>query len=344
MGGQLNSGFCLAIARLKLTQYHRKNIRGISMTIKGLWEYKLFKYTFYAGTVLAITSTFAILFSEIIPEKYQFCGTSECFIRFVQMYAFPIDTLKATAAILAIVALLHKSNETQVQISISESQNTYNNFFHHRDMVYKEITESINNSKRIKLYNFNKLYNLLFPLNRPDNFSFKADLKSIEKVFERFFINTFKHSPLRDFEGNDHALDNLGPVDKAMVSEIIDINFCELLCSLGFRLELDTAYVDIEDLRGAYPEVEELEIQRMQCIEISPALYNQLEIDLDNIIDAINRISFSNSHEKQLSFLAIGKETLRVNFRIMHPISHIWMNICKIKFLLVMRLFEESTR
>ncbi|MFB2656422.1 hypothetical protein [Shewanella xiamenensis] len=314
------------------------------MTIKGLWEYKLFKRTFSAGTVLAVASAFAILFSEIIPEKYQFCGTSECFISFVQLYAFPIDVLKATAAILAIVALLHKSDETQVQISISESQNTYNNYFHHRDMVYKEITESISNSKTIKLYNFNKLYNLLFPLNRPDNFNFNAEFKNVEKVFEHFFINTFKHSPLREFENNNRALDNLGVADKLELSELIDVNFCEAFDSLGFCVEADKRRVYDEDLRKSYPDLHRLEIKRVDGIEISLALYTQIEKDLDNIIDAINRISFSNSYENKLSFFAIGKETLRVNFKITHPINNIWMHICKIKFLLVRRLFEESTR
>lgn len=113
------------------------------MGIKGLKGYRPFKVVLRVGISIATISSLFIWYYEVHKLSITFCWTSACFSNFVTLFEFPIEALKATAAILAIVALLHKSDETQKQILISESQNNFSNYFKHKEEFKKIIDANL---------------------------------------------------------------------------------------------------------------------------------------------------------------------------------------------------------
>lgn len=132
------------------------------MSIKGLWDYLPFKLTLCFGAVLAFICSVIILTEDVFTKNIHFCGASDCFDRFIDLFALPIDIVKATAALLAIVALVHKSEETQEQIRITTMQNKYSNFYSHRKTIKEELNEKLNLNNLLVLSDFNRFYRVFF--------------------------------------------------------------------------------------------------------------------------------------------------------------------------------------
>ncbi|WP_318465446.1 hypothetical protein [Photobacterium leiognathi] len=130
--------------------------------------------TFVIGSIITIGSAIAIGFSGI--GELGVCFKPECFTNFLTYYAFPFKAATATAAILGIVAMLHKSKQTAEQIALSTqqiqttiNQNQYLNYFSH----LKDFKEQINGLDLtiLKPEPNNNAYKLIFPNNAPSNFS-----------------------------------------------------------------------------------------------------------------------------------------------------------------------------
>lgn len=113
------------------------------MKDNGLINYPPFYLIFRIGLFVAAVSVVFLYYNEVRNNGLFFCGTKQCFLNFIDIYAFPIEILKATIALLAIVALLHKSNETQKQILISKSQNNFSNYFKHKEELKKSIDANL---------------------------------------------------------------------------------------------------------------------------------------------------------------------------------------------------------
>lgn len=111
------------------------------MNVNGLIRYTPFLAVLIGGLLVAGGAAVALYIKEVSENNLVLCGTKQCFLNFIEIYHFPIEILKATIASLAIVALLHKSDETQKQILISESQNNFSNYFKHKE-EFKKIIEA----------------------------------------------------------------------------------------------------------------------------------------------------------------------------------------------------------
>ncbi|MCD9557214.1 hypothetical protein GRJ22_12300 [Photobacterium carnosum] len=66
------------------------------------------------------------------------CYTPQCFDNLLGWFLFPLQTLTATAAIMGIVAMVHRSKQTATQIELSTkqiqttiNQNMHLNYFSH---------------------------------------------------------------------------------------------------------------------------------------------------------------------------------------------------------------------
>lgn len=99
----------------------------------------------------------------------------------MEIFNFPIEVLKATIALLAIVALLHKSDETQKQIMISESQNNFSNHFKHMEEFFKYI--DLFDIKSVEFHN-RKLHAKLYPRSK------RGELNISKEVIDEVRRNT----------------------------------------------------------------------------------------------------------------------------------------------------------
>lgn len=311
--------------------------------MKPIWKYTPFTYSLGISLIVILFFSGVITVDLLKNNNIEMCSSSSCFKNFLLIYDFPILIGKVSFAILGFIALIYKSEQTQEQIHIAQNQNKYNNFFQHRAMVYKEVTESIGEDGLIKLKNFNQLYTLIFPSNRPDNFDFKGEFDGLNNSFERFYLKTLKDSPLRNFETKDLVYEDLSIVDKANLSELIERNFESMFYSIGFSINFKPDYINTDILKEKYPSLESGEIERASVIELSELNYFKLLKYLSYIVDAINRISFSNEVNNRLSFYEIGEGILRENYNITQNIRYIWRQISSQKNLIIRNLVVTST-
>lgn len=111
------------------------------MSTKKLIAYGPFRVVLFIGMFIFSISFISLLITEVLEHNSTLCVSKECFVNFVSIFNFPIDVVKGTVALLALIALLHKSEETQHQIKISEAQNVFSNYYHHRRMVFEELSD-----------------------------------------------------------------------------------------------------------------------------------------------------------------------------------------------------------
>ncbi|WP_413485665.1 hypothetical protein [Shewanella baltica] len=312
--------------------------------MRPIWKYRPFTYSLGASVILILIFFGVITVDLFKNNDIEICSSSLCLKKFLLIYDFPILIGKVSFAILGFIALIYKSEQTQEQIHIAQNQNKYNNFFQHRAMVYKEITESINEGGLIRLDNFNKLYTLVFPKNRPDNFDFKGDFDGLNNSFKTFYVKVFKSSPLRIFETKDLVYEELSIVDKANLSEFIERHFESMFNSMGFSIDVNSDYIDMDILNRKYPNLESVEVERASAIKVSGLSYIKLLKDFSSIVDAINRVAFPNEVSSRLSFYEVGEVTLKENYNITQNIRYIWRQIAIQKNLIIRNLVVTSTR
>ncbi len=118
------------------------------------------------------------LFMVHLMEELIRCYTPQCFDSLLNWYSFPLKALTATAAIMGIIAMMHRSKQTATQIETTIKQNMHINYFSHlKD--FKETIKSLQ-LKSIQSNNINELYKLLFPHNSPDNFTSQGTMASFQ--------------------------------------------------------------------------------------------------------------------------------------------------------------------
>lgn len=186
----------------------------------------LFRLTFIIGMVVSIGSAIAIGFFGI--EGLGFCVRPECFSNFLTYYAFPFKALTATAAIMGIIAMMHRSKQTATQIELSTAQiklstrqiqttinqNMHLNYFSHlKD--FKETIKSLE-FKHIQYNNINKLYKLLFPNNSPNHFTSQGTM------------NYFENSLNSMIESHDIIKNKLSTTNNKTLISYIDDSFSDI--------------------------------------------------------------------------------------------------------------------
>ncbi|MGX5219674.1 hypothetical protein ACVTMO_13680 [Pseudomonas segetis] len=119
---------------------------------------------------LGVVSALAISQSE---PSYSLCFNSSCFETWLQLYKAPLTFAALAIPLAGITAAVHRSIETQTQISLTNQQlrltienNTFSNYIKHRDDFIKLLrdTESIYEGKFV-FGNPLRLYGILFPSN-----------------------------------------------------------------------------------------------------------------------------------------------------------------------------------
>lgn len=115
-----------------------------------------------------------------------FCFSAECWANFLHFYKIPITIAGASIPAVAVVAALHRSHETAIQISMSfrqyeesVSNNRFGNFLKHREGFIKHIEGVVlgleHNGVKCNV-DSGALYHSVFPKNGFESFEWASDL------------------------------------------------------------------------------------------------------------------------------------------------------------------------
>lgn len=137
------------------------------------------------------------------------CYTHQCFDNLLSWFSFPLKILTATAAIMGIVAMVHRSKQTATQIELSTkqiqttiNQNMHLNYFSH----LKEFKERINflDFEHLEIVNLNTLYKEIYPSNTPNYFN---HIGNSQPLLGRV-LNGFKNAYLEISSLNSYLYNN----------------------------------------------------------------------------------------------------------------------------------------
>ncbi|MEQ9744908.1 hypothetical protein ABRQ05_11425 [Pectobacterium actinidiae] len=206
---------------------------------------------------LAIAIPFTISFLLCIPLWFEttFDFSSTGYAKFLSIFSLPIGVLSLSIPLVAIVAHIHRTIQTEKQIELVNEKNTSDRFYSH----HKYITEtfSLIKSNKIKLRDIEiileisnpySLYRDFFPGSSPmsgvdlyskDNYSLEitTPLMSINNVIKE----TQKHT--RD---NGHSILYINKLAINLMTILFDIS--QLQRSLGIKkteIELTKQYKEI---------------------------------------------------------------------------------------------------
>lgn len=120
---------------------------------------------------IALLCGIAILLAE---PQLNACFSSLCFSNFVKIFKIPLTISALSIPAAGIIAAIHRSSETQIQISlarksmdITNENNTFSNYIKHRDDFEKTLKkiEGYGSKNAFTFANPEKLYKKLFPKN-----------------------------------------------------------------------------------------------------------------------------------------------------------------------------------
>jgi hypothetical protein len=172
---------------LALIQYHlrvsklKKSIVEIDPKIR-LSSVPLFRITFTVLPTLALLCFVVIVFNSNLEFDLSFSGFNHGLFTVSKV---PLAILAACIAILGVMAAIHRSAQTTLQIEKAIEQNTFSNFYKHRQEYVEHFNEiKVELSDHISTNLSDKVirgyYSSSFPLNNPSSFSIKPHLGWVE--------------------------------------------------------------------------------------------------------------------------------------------------------------------
>lgn len=103
-------------------------------------------------------------------DNWSICFRSECINYFFELYKYPISLLGLSVPLTAIVAALHRSEETALQMKETSTQNMFNNFIKHREEFSRNL-EALGAIYKCRFHDQEILYRKIFPKNSYNYFS-----------------------------------------------------------------------------------------------------------------------------------------------------------------------------
>lgn len=113
--------------------------------------------------------------------------SADGFNTFTIIFNFPIKCIASYLAIIGLISLNHRSEQTAKQIEVAESQNKFSNHFKNLEEFDKYM---VNKNPNLINANFYMLYHLIFPHSRDDSLNLQMDLlDSLEDKLSKSFKN-----------------------------------------------------------------------------------------------------------------------------------------------------------
>lgn len=130
------------------------NTRLIDLKSVRLTVIILLLLSFLSAVVISLNSDLAM---DLSYEGFNF---------FTIVYSVPLKIAAAIVPIVGFIALYHRSEQTQKQITLSYEQNIFSNYYAHTDKFH----EYAKSSQTTKITQFNLLYEFMYPRANEANF------------------------------------------------------------------------------------------------------------------------------------------------------------------------------
>lgn len=266
---------------------------------QSLLNNKLFLTVMILGVVGAVLTSLLIIDAENL--NLELCYSSSCFATFLDIFSFPILILQATFAILAFVAILHRSSQTEAQIQlnnqqyeVSIEQNTYNNYYHHRVEFYEAITEQVKSFSHLKLANRAELYRIMFKENNPSHFKFTGSVDVLNIKIERLFIRLARTSEGLYDDKLDCKSSSLSLYEQINLLRNVSFTFVDILEECGVEVSY-TNVSQIDDYK--FPE-DVLSEQAYKMLSLAPITYvnfNLFAKEFFKLLNLVHSLSLDDS-------------------------------------------------
>lgn len=139
------------------------------MKSQSLSEDRLFQFVLLTTEFLVVFSS-VLIFNTLEGEASTLCFTHSCFDKYLSVFAFPLNVVKGGIVLLALIGLVHRSEQTSVQLKESTTQNIIANCYNHHktfDEFIGKVKEEMKREKiltdKVRLDLTSNLYNGTFP-------------------------------------------------------------------------------------------------------------------------------------------------------------------------------------
>ncbi|HTF95642.1 MAG TPA: hypothetical protein VL995_05895 [Cellvibrio sp.] len=188
---------------------------------KAFFELTVVKWTIGIGIVLAMLSIITIAMADPRPLNWTAAGFNEAF----KMLKVPMWILGAVAALLALYATNHRSEQNKKAMLLTQMQNRFSNYFKNieelEDYINRHFKSDENRDSAISIGPYlknircrvNSLHGKMYPKAKTEELIFSSDLKltfyqSIDSFFSYFGVTDF---------ANEESIKNLIiRIDKAL--------------------------------------------------------------------------------------------------------------------------------
>lgn len=246
---------------------------------------------------LAIAIPFAISFLLCIPLWFEttFDFSSAGYTKFLSIFSLPIGVLSLSIPLVAIVAHIHRTIQTEKQINLIDQKNISDRFYSH----YKYIMDSFSSiemdnmkingdtSKKIKISNINSLYHCFFPHSSPENGVITdGNLNHATEISKSFYDINEKIKELEDKTSNPDVILFDILIEVGLLSRKLNINTNEIASSKNSRkllfiendlkFKISTFFLDEDELKSYLKNIYNLNINIMNLLNIKFDYYPRL--------------------------------------------------------------------
>ncbi|WP_415775376.1 hypothetical protein ACMYQ1_19020 [Shewanella oncorhynchi] len=190
---------------------------------KNFFDLKIVQFFFFTITITSIICYVVILFNSKLHIDLSYVG----FNNFVEIFKVPIAMLALNIPVIAVLGAFHKSEQTRLQIKLSDGQNLFANYFKHIEEFVKHIEKFEHKDERSKC-DARRLHYKLYPnaVSGDYDISDEMAIKINELIsYSKILLN-----------GNDVE-------DEADIMQIMNRDF-KLIFTNTFHLNYNDFYVD----------------------------------------------------------------------------------------------------
>ena len=148
-------------------------------------------------------------------------------------YSIPLSVLALIFPLVAIIATYHRSSQAQIQIELLQRQNSFANFYKHKD-EFEKLVSALEEQHNIIFYDKEEIYRLLFPKNSPAYFDPKYQPRTSDKHFLSVVIDDFLK--IRIKIANLLSSENIR-ISQEQYIGIIYYDICRLSDNLRFKID-----------------------------------------------------------------------------------------------------------
>ncbi|MDK1289832.1 hypothetical protein [Pseudoalteromonas umbrosa] len=139
------------------------------------------QYIFWAALILPFV--FFLKVGSLYWEGYEFSWTKEGVDTFFEISKIPLYFLSSVIPLMILAARIHGTRQVEEQIKVTQENNTFTNYYKHRELFYEFINKRFRDFKHP--INKERLYQLIYPKNNSKYFSLDSDINDI--YYETYF-------------------------------------------------------------------------------------------------------------------------------------------------------------